>query len=223
MNWRILSLLAFYAVTTAAGSAAAQGIAPPGSRPMVALALDVRGATEPTHEPFSEFAAGQSLTLKEGAEVEFLHYPTCEIVVVKGGDLAFSEQRYTARGGKVIDVKRSKCPKTVALDGETQIGGVVLRSIPGPQVLSLATRPGFVAAGAKRHAYKQVRVRREGQILFEGPLTGNRFEWPEGRPPLDPNGNYTLELVAASGEARSFAFRAEERRGEVPLTVVRLD
>ena len=223
MNWRIFLPLTFYVATVLAGSAHAQGIAPPGSRPAVALALDVRGATEPTYEPFAEFTAGQSVTLKDDAEIEFLHYPTCEIVVVKGGELSFSEQRYAARGGKVADVKRSKCPKTVALGSDTQIGGVVLRSIPGPQVLSLATRPAFVVVGGKRHAFKQVRVRREGQILFEGALTGNRFEWPESKPPLDADGNYTLELVAAPGEARSFAFRAEDRRGEAPLTVVRLD
>lgn len=223
MNWRIFLPLLFYAAATLAGSAGAQGVAPPGSRPAVALALDIRGATEPVYEPFSEFAAGQSVTLKDEAEIEFLHYPTCETVVVKGGELAFSEQRYTARGGKVADVKRSKCPKTVSLGSDTQIGGVVLRSIPGPQVLSLATRPGFVVVGGKRHAFKQVRVRREGQILFEGALAGNRFDWPDGRPPLDTDGNYTLELIAAPGESRAFAFRAEDRRGEAPLTVVRLD
>lgn len=223
MQRRILSLLVFYAALALGGSAGAQGIAPPGSRPMVALALDIRGATDPAFEPFAEFAAGQSVTLKDGAEIEFLHYPTCETVLVKGGELAFSEQRYTARGGKVADVKRSKCPKTVSLGSDTQIGGVVLRSIPGPQILSLATRPGFVAVGGKRHAYRQVRVRKEGQILFEGALAGNRFEWPDGRPPLDVDGNYTLELLDASGASRAFAFRAEERKGDPPLTVVRLD
>lgn len=212
-----------YGALGAPGSTAAQGPVPPGTRPTVALALDIRGTTEPVYEPFSEFAAGQSIALKDDAEIEFLHYATCETVVVKGGDLTFSEQRYTVRGGKVADVKRSSCPKTVSLAGESQIGGVVLRSIPGPQVLSLATRPGFIVVGGKRSAYKTLRIRREGQIVFEGQLNGYRFEWPSAQPPLDDDGNYTLELVAGTGQSRAFAFRAEKRRGEAPLTVVRVD
>lgn len=219
----VAAFLLLYGAFGAAGSAAAQGPAPPGARPMVALALDVQGATEPVYEPFTEFAAGQSVALKGDAQIEFLHYPSCETVVVKGGDLTFSEQRYTVRGGKVADVKRSSCPKTVALAGDGQIGGVVLRSIPGPQVLSLATRPRFVIVGGKRSAYKRLRIRHEGQIVYESDLNGYRFAWPDARPPLDADGNYTLELVAGVGQSRAFAFRAEERRGAGPLTVVRVD
>ena len=225
MNRRIYAMfLVLYAITAAGGSAGAQGIAPPGTRPGVALALEIRGKTDPAYEPFTEFAPGQGLHLEPDAEIEFLHYPSCETVLVKGGDLAFTEQRYTVRGGRIADVKRSKCPKTVALDGQSQIGGVVLRSIPGSQVLSLSTRPGFVVVGTGRHGYKHVRIRLEGQTLFEGELGGNRFEWPQSQGPLDPDGNYTLEFLASDGaEARAFAFRVEQRRGDPPLTVIRLD
>lgn len=190
----------------------------------VALALEVRGATEPALEPFSELAAGQSLRLLGEAEVEFLHYPSCETVVAKGGTLAFSERRYTVRGGRIADLRRSKCPTTVSLAGDAQIGGVVLRGSPGPRVLSLPTRPGFVLVGAARSGYTKVRIRNGGQTVFEGAVAGNRFVWPAGRPPLDADRNYTLELLSdTGGETRAFAFRVEQRRGEPPLTVVRLD
>lgn len=204
-------------VLAAAGSAAAQSARP------VALALQIEGATEPALEAFSELTAGQRLRLRDGAEIEFLHYPTCETVTVKGGDLSFSERRYSVRGGEIADVKRSKCPKIVAPAGDSQIGGVVLRSPVGPRVLSLTTRPGFVVVGSKRRSYTKVRILLEGQIVHESALTGNRFEWPSRLEPLDPDGNYTLELLSADGETRAFAFRTEERRGEPPLAVVRLD
>ncbi len=205
-------------VLAAAGSAAAQG-----TRPAVALALEVKGTIQPALEPYSELTAGQGLRLEGEAEIEFLHYATCETVVVRGGELSFSEQRYSVRGGKVADARRGKCPATVSLERDAQIGGVVLRGSPGPHVLSLATRPGFVVVGADRRDYRKLRIRREGQTVFEGELAGGRFEWPKGRAPLDPDGNYTVELLSGAGEARAFAFRAEERRGEPPLTVVRLD
>ena len=213
LGWLLVAAIGAAAVETAASDA----------RPSVALALEIEGATDPAVEPFSEFAAGQSLRLGSSAEVEFLHYPTCETVTVRGGDLAFSEQRYSVRGGKVTDVKRGKCPTTVSLARDAQIGGVVLRSSPGPGVLSLATRPSFVITGAERQGYRKLRIRREGQTLFEGEIAGRRFQWPSGRAPLDPDGSYTLELRSAAGVARAFAFRAEERRGEPPLIVIRLD
>lgn len=229
MNWRnswvflFFYGFVFYGFVAAGGSAAAQGIAPAGTQPGVALALAITGTTDPVYEPFSEFAAGQRVHLGTEAEMEFLHYPSCETVTVKGGDLTFSEQRYTVRGGKITDVKRTKCPKTVALDGDPQIGGVVLRSIPGPQVILLATRPAFVAVGVNRRGFRNVRIRQEGQIVFEGELVGRRFEWPSDRAPLDPDGNYTLELLSEEGRVLAFAFRTEDRPGERPLTVVRLD
>jgi hypothetical protein len=80
-----------------------------------------------------------------------------------------------------------------------------------------------VVVGAKRQGYRTLRIRREGQTLFEGEIAGHRFEWPKERAPLAADGNYTLELLSEAGETRAFAFRAEERRGEPPLTVVRLD
>lgn len=202
----------------AAGSAAAQG-----ARPTVALFLEVRGTTSPAVEPYSESTAGQRVRLDGDAEIEFLHYATCETVVVRGGDLSFSEQRYSVRGGKVADVRRGKCPTTVSLERDAQIGGVVLRGSPEPRVLSLPTRPAFVVVGSERQSYRKVRIRREGQTLFEGELAAGRFEWPEARSPLDPDGNYTVELQSGAGDSRAFAFRAEDRRGEPPLTVVRLD
>jgi hypothetical protein len=196
---------------------------PAAARSAVALALEVKGATRPVVEPYAELEAGQSVRLDGGAEIEFLHYATCETVTVKGGDLAFSEQRFSVRGGEIAEVKRSKCPTTVTLQGDSQIGGAVLRGSPGPRVLSLPTRPGFVVVGAARWSYRTVRIRREGQTIFEGALAGPRFEWPKDRAPLDADGSYTLELLSETGATRAFALRAEERRGAPPLTVVRLD
>jgi hypothetical protein len=189
----------------------------------VALAMEVIGGVQPTLEAMSELVDGQTLRLADGAELEFIHYPACQIVRVRGGTLSFDAQSFSLRDGLVVESVDSKCPRAVTLGPNLQVGGVMLRGSPAPQVISLSIRPSFVIVGGSRRAFTELRIRLEGQILYQAKIKTWRFEWPEARPPLDPSGNYTLELVAASGEARSFAFRAEERRGEIPLTVVRLD
>ena len=105
----------------------------------VALIYDIQGGSDRPLEAFSEFAAGDEVTLNNDTELTFLHYPTCTTVVLKGGHLSFTDERYMLRKGEVVSEQVEKCPKTVVLDEGDEIGGVVMRSASAK--LKLATVP----------------------------------------------------------------------------------
>lgn len=189
----------------------------------VALALDVIGVAEPALEPFAELFAGDSFTLGDDAEVTFLHYVSCQEIVVRGGHVNFSDQQYTVRKGKVVDVKRAKCPKTVSLGSDTRIGGVVLRAA-GKKALKLTPQPSFVVVGAKRDQYVKVRILKDGKALYEGALAEHHFQWPADTPPLAKGKGYALELLpAAGGKAKNVGFEVGKPRGKAAVTLVRVD
>lgn len=200
-------LSATFAVLLFSAAAGAAGKAP------VALITDVQGQTTPALEAFSEVAAGDGVDLGSEARVEFNHYPKCEIVVVKGGRLSFSEQGYTVQRGQVVDAKKTKCAHPVDVRGTAgvgggMIGGGVVRSAGGG--LKLRDKPGFVLLGVRRGDYKSLRILKDKAVLAEGPVQQNRFSFPAQAPALPPGKDYVVELVS-SGAAKSF---------QVPFEVV---
>jgi len=99
-----------------------------------ALALEVSGATTPAVEAFTELETKNPITLDASTTIEFLHYASCKTIIVQGGQLSFTEQRYLYKRGKVLGSKRAECPKSVAASGASQIGGLVLRGRGGTGV-----------------------------------------------------------------------------------------
>lgn len=186
----------------------------------VALVLELDGAMEPQVEPFSELAPGDTIELSDGATLAFLHYPSCAEVTVRGGRLVLSEQRYTLQRGKIVSVDRARCPKTVVLSENRQVGGVLLRSGGSP---TLSTRPEFVIAGQGIGEVARVRVRDGDTVIAEAPLSGKWFEWPKDASELIPKGGYTAELLDKSGAVlQSLEFEAKSKRGRKQVTVVRV-
>jgi hypothetical protein len=186
----------------------------------VALVLELDGAMEPPVEPFSELAPGETIRLSDGATLAFLHYPSCAEVTVRGGRLVLSEQRYTLQGGKIVSVDRARCPKTVVLTENRQVGGVLLRGGGGP---SLSTRPEFVIAGQGAGDVARVRVRDGDTVLAEAAVAGKWFEWPEGAAELAAKKGYKAELLDASGAVlKTLEFEAKSKRGRKQVTVVRV-
>lgn len=212
------SLTAFFFVALAATMgwteiAAAQ-------RP-VALITDIVGAASADVGPFDEVSAGMSIDLGSGGRMEFQHYQRCETVVVEGGRVSFSRQTYTTQKGRILDVRRSKCPKTVAVGME--VSGVQLRNIT-PGGLRLTTRPSFVLVGAKRARVARLRVRDGEAIVFEGRIDGWRFTWPDGTAPLKAGTRYDIDLLSDDGKGRhSLTATIAEQRGSAPLTLIRVE
>lgn len=184
----------------------------------VALVLEVSGAKG--IESFSEVNPGDRIALAEDGQVEFLHYGTCQTVVVRGGELSFSDERYTVRQGKVVDVKRAKCPAEATLRAETQIGGVILRNA-GSGGFTLGPSPSFLLVGPGRGKVSAVTVRQGNTVVLQQPFGGARFAWPAGAAPLLPDTAYVLELAGAN--APKLEFKVKPQPTGTPLPLVRVE
>lgn len=116
---------------------------------------------------------------------------------------------YTITGGSKPEEVRTPCPPTVRLRGQSEMAGVLLRTI-SPEV-RLSISPTFALVGARADDFAAVRVSRAGTTLLEAPLTGRGFRWPTGTAPLVANTDYELVLVPkAEGKAQvTLKFRAE--------------
>ena len=174
-----------------------------------ALVLERTGVIVPDVQPYSEIAVGVTVTLQTGARLVFLHYQTCRTVTVVGGTVVFGGLNYTITGGGKPEEVRTPCPPTVRLRGQSEMAGVLMRSI-SPEV-RMSTSPVFALVGGRADDFASVRVSQGGTILLEAPLAGRGFRWPAGTAPLVANTDYELVLVPKSDcKTRiTLKFRAE--------------
>ena len=84
-----------------------------------------------------------------------------------------------------MKTQRAECPKSVALKGASQIGGVVLRSSKGASTVRVSTKPSFVLIGGQATQYKSIRVNQGDKTLLEGEISGRVFHWLDGVPALE--------------------------------------
>ncbi|MBT5109641.1 MAG: hypothetical protein HOM25_13250 [Rhodospirillaceae bacterium] len=211
-------VIAMAAFGVLVGNAQAAGGTP------AALALDVDGATTPPIEPFTELGRGQKVQLEPGTMMEFMHYATCQSVTIKGGRLSFSGQRYFLKGGKIVKTQRAECPKSVALKGASQIGGVVLRSSKGASTLRVSSKPSFVLIGEQAAHYKSIRVNQGDKTLLEGEIHGRVFHWPDGAPALEKGKSYAVTLVSGSDDKpRVFILKPKGSNKKGAMALIRVD
>jgi hypothetical protein len=176
-----------------------------------ALVLEKTGATVPEVQPYSEIPVGTTVSLQPGARLVFLHYQTCRTVTATGGSVAFGGLTYTITGDSRPKEVRTPCPPTVRLRGQSEMAGVVMRSISPEVRLSLS--PTFVLVGARADDFASVRVSQGGTKLLEAPLSGRGFRWPAGTAPLVANTNYELVLVPKAGGKTEVTVKFLAERG----------
>lgn len=188
-----------------------------------ALVLDVSGTTAPQLEAFSEINTNTPVVLDADATVEFMHYAKCETVVLRGGRLVFSSQRYQLRGGQVVRTKRADCPKSVAISGASQIGGVVMRDLGGASVVRVSQKPSLAFIGEESNGYSTIYIRQDGKDILTGKLDGRVFHWPASAPALQANSSYSVTL-GADGKPESKAFQIKVRRStrQSTLSLIRV-
>lgn len=191
-----------------------------------ALVLEKTGATVPDVQPYSEIAVGATVSLPPGTRLVFLHYQTCRTVTAVGGTVAFGGLTYTITGGSRPQEVRTPCPPTVRLRGQSEMAGVLMRSI-SPEV-RLSPSPTFALVGARADDFAAVRVSQGGTTLLEAPLSGRGFHWPAGTAPLVANTDYELVLVPKAGGKTpvTLKFRTERGTSKVPgdhLTLISVD
>ena len=219
MNRRLLYVLLPLVIGTITGVPGISVADPP-----VALVVAVDGSTEPAVTPYSELSAGAPILLGAGAKIAFLHYATCEEVTVGGGRLSFTSQRFQHSGGKVLDRKRSTCPKMVSLGGDTRIGGLVLRSGGKGGSLKVSTTPSIVVVGARAARATAIAVKRGETTVLRLPLDGRVVRWPDKAPPLVGDTDYEMVVSFAPGEAdQAFTVRAMGNIRADDMALVRVD
>jgi hypothetical protein len=192
----------------------------------VALVTDVSGETAPTVEPWSEIPAGTSIVLADDAEMVFLHYWICESVTVRGGRLAFSSERYTLQGGRILDARRTPCPRAIVLSESGEVGGMVLRGSgeSTAQAYPVPDAPSFVLAGRKAGDFARIRVAQGEVTILDAPIHDRSFHWPDGLPRLLPGETYAVTLQAADGAVQhDFTILVARAARAGDITLVRLD
>jgi len=209
-------ILVVAAVAVTVGAASARAASP------AALVFAVTGETEPAVEAFSEIEPGNPIQIGPDTEIEFLHYARCEAVTVRGGRLNFTQERFLASGGKILDRKRSKCPKTIAVSGASEVGGVVLRS--GKSGNRVPTRPTFVLVGARADDFGTIAVSQGDRTLLNSEVEKRVFHWPESAPDLAKGDPYVVTLRTSDGTfEKRLKVRSTGRSGKGTLTLLRVD
>jgi hypothetical protein len=210
---------------------------------MVALVLEVKGASVQGITPYTELAVGQQVELPHGATIVFLHYIACRTVTVAGGSITMGAKSYTATDGTEKSSVPPPCPRQVTPRVRGEVAAPVLQHYPvNPRILQViphgsahqwSTQPSFVLVGASADAFHRVRVAevREGRpvLVLEALLEGRRFLWPAGATPLRVGNLYWLVLLPrnnAGVQPAAELFRAEaptRNPADEALILIRLD
>jgi hypothetical protein len=193
------------------GCAIATGVAPAvaAAQPRgVALVLEVGGAITPPLQLHSEIPEGTAVSLAADARLLFLHYETCRAVAVVGGTLTVKAEDYALSGGRTESEIRRTCPRRVTVRGSGGVGGITMRALAPPPALALPVRPSFVVVGARANDFARARISRGGEPVAEVGLEHRSFRWPADARPLEPNAEYELSLLPATGSPVRIRFRA---------------
>jgi hypothetical protein len=185
----------------------------------VGLVTKVSGTVTPAVKAFEELYAGSSLELAGSNSIEFLHYPSCESITVKGGKLFLSDQNYNSRDG-VIQREKRRCPRTLRLKGDARVAGVVMRS--GLSVLLLAAQPSLILTGSKRKRVTGLRFLLGNQLLLAARVEGPRYEWPKDKAALAAGNRYHLEVVALHTVLRKIPFKIDKEK-RTPIVIIAID
>jgi len=156
----------------------------------------------------------------------FLHYQTCRTVTAVGSTVAVGGLAYTITGGSTPKEVRTPCPPTVRLRGQSEMAGVLMRSISPEVRLSLS--PAYVLVGTRADDFAAVRVSQGGTTLLETPLSGRGFRWPAGAAPLVADTDHELVLVPKPGGKTQVTVKFRTERGASPaagdhLTLISVD
>lgn len=189
----------------------------------VALTVDLTGQIEPGVDLYGELESGRTYALADDAMLEFLHYPSCQTVIVQGGEVVFSAENFRVRGGRIVDVQRTRCPESIRLTAEGAVAALVVRG-GDADPLRLGGNAAFIVVGAGAGRIERIRIRRGEDVLYAGPLAGRSFTWPQDRAPLAAGDDYLVELSGPDlPDGHSFQAEIDIRRGAGHIALVRVD
>lgn len=164
----------------------------------VALVLEVAGSTTPAISPFGELRAGTRIALGADTRLRFVHYKSCRLTRVRGGEVTFLPSGHLLRDGVTESDELRACPKRLGVGAKSGVaGGLVMRGA-GPGAIELPPQPALMIAGARAARFARVQIEGSGRTspLQRGAAAPVwRYDGP-----LLPSGAYRLVAFAADGE-----------------------
>lgn len=201
--FQVLAVLSLTTFPAAAGS----------PNQAVGLVLDVQGTTRPAVAPYTELMGPSTLNLGPQTVVTFVHYKTCRIVVVSGGQIFADAGRVSLSGGHLIKVSKTECPEERKLgatgNGIVETAGVLVRAVN--MIPRLTAHPRIVLTGSAALQFPTAVLRRNGKSLGGMQVDAHLVAWPASRPGLSPGNGYVVVLMSADGkQALDYAFTVAE-------------
>lgn len=189
---QILAILALTILPSAAGAA---------DQP-VGLVMDVQGTTRPAVAPYTELMDPSTLTLDPGTVVTLVHYKTCRIYVVRGGQIYADADRMSLSGGHLVKASKTECPqeRKLAATGGSSVGtaGVLVRTMR--MLPRLTDHPRIVLTGSAASRFPAAELLRNGKPLGGMQVHAHLAAWPASRPALSPGKGYVVQLTSADGK-----------------------
>jgi hypothetical protein len=162
------------------------------------IVMDLAGETSPALAGMAEIPANTLVQLQPSTKLTFLHYARCKLVTVIGGTVTLTRADYKA-DGKVENEADGPCPRVYSLtdtggQGRSS-GGIISRG------LSMAPRwpasPQIAFTGARASTITGAAIVADGPAgqPLQLAITGAWAKLPQGAPPLQRDGHYTLRLT----------------------------
>lgn len=183
------------------------------------LVLELSGEIEPALAPFTEIIEGTRLALGDEARLSFVHYETCKLVTMTGGEVRIERRRYLIARGRVEAERSQDCPRQVQLTASGTGAGLLLRG--GADEARIPLRPNFVLVGRNAPTVRRVTLLEDGRAVASLPADARNLTWPDDLPDLVADTIYELVLETEDGEQQVYEFVAVS--GRMKLLILRLD
>ena len=184
------------------------------------LILELTGEIEPALAPFTEIIEGTRLVLGDEARISFVHYETCKLVTMTGGEVRIDRRRYVISRGRVEAERSQDCPRQVQLTRNATGAGLLLRG--GEDSAQIPLRPSFVLVGRNADEVRRVNLLEQGRMVASLPAEDRKLTWPDDLPDLVADTIYELALESEDGEEQVYEFLAVDS-GRKKLLILRLD
>jgi hypothetical protein len=191
----------------------ALGLAPSAhAQRAVAIVVDLAGKTKPPLAADTEIPDKTIVSVEAGSTLGFIHYYSCRLVTVTGGEVSIDEVHYDT--SKAIGVKEEKvtCPAEqhappVTSNQTLGTAALVLRSGGTPRTL-IPVRPFILAVGPRARNFRLIEVLDGEAVVATLPLLSGHGDWDKIEKPLVAYRQYTIRFSRDGGDSISFPVTA---------------
>jgi hypothetical protein len=162
------------------------------------MVLKLSGQTEPPLAPFTELPLGKPFKLDTNTMISVVHYDSCRVVTIVGGEITLTTLGVDSQGGIIKDSQVRTCPKEHLMTqgaAAATSGGMLMRSTDDS--LELTTKPNVVFTGALSGDVQEADILRDDRVVAKLKPSDHGITWPSSQAPLAMGTDYTLRLQVA--------------------------